>query len=52
MNQENPLEDDIVTAVMIDLPLTSAQAEETKAGFGGVTLIGPPETAELKKVGE
>ena len=51
MNQEKPLEEDIVTATLTDLPLTIAQAEEAKAGAGNVTLIGPPEAAELKKVG-
>jgi hypothetical protein len=48
MNQEKPLEEEIVTAILTDLPLGIAQAEEAKAGFGGVTLIGPPETTKLK----
>jgi hypothetical protein len=52
MDQEKPVEEDIVTATLTDLPLTNAQAEGAKAGAGNVTLIGPPETAELKKVGE
>jgi hypothetical protein len=48
MNQEKPLEEDITTAILTDLPLGIAQAEEAKAGFGGATLIGTPETAALR----
>ena len=51
MNPEEYLEDDIVTAILTDLPLASEQAEDTKAGFGGVTFIGPPAAEDLKKTG-
>ena len=51
MNPEESFEDDIVTAILTDLPLASEQAEDTKAGFGGVTFIGPPAAEELKKLG-
>jgi hypothetical protein len=49
MNQEKPLKEDIETAILTDLPLSTGQAEQAKAGYGGVTLIGPPETAGVKK---
>jgi hypothetical protein len=51
MNSQEPVEDDIETAMLADLPLASAQAEETKGGSGVVTLIGPPVSADLKKTG-
>ena len=52
MNQDETREDDVVTAVLTDLPLLSAQAEETKAGFGGVMLVGPPASEKgLEKFG-
>lgn len=50
MNQEKPPEEDIETAILKELPLSITQAEEAKAGFGGVTLIGPPETAAVKNI--
>ena len=49
MNQREVLEDDIQTATLADLPLDNEQAEQTRAGSGAVTLIGPP-TSEEKKV--
>ena len=49
MKQE-VVEDEIQTAALADLPLESEPAEQTRAGSGSVTLIGPPATSEGKKV--
>jgi hypothetical protein len=37
--------------LLADLPLTPEQAEQTNAGAGNVTLIGPPAADKLEKVG-
>ena len=37
--------------LLADLPLTPEQAEQTNAGAGNVTFIGPPTADESKKVG-
>ena len=52
MNQKQPLEAGTASAMLTDLPLPGEEAEQAKAGSGGVTLIGPPETVEPKKVRE
>jgi hypothetical protein len=42
MKQKESHRDVIQTAVLADLPLAAEQAEETKAGAGDVSLLGPP----------
>ena len=44
MNQKESQNTVIPTAVLTDLPLAAEQAEETKAGAGDVSLLGPPAT--------
>ena len=50
MNQKQSTEGDSQTAILIDLPLGSEQAEQTKAGSGVVTIIGPPAKEETKAI--
>ncbi|HZM90583.1 MAG TPA: hypothetical protein VFF31_28950 [Blastocatellia bacterium] len=49
MNKQDNCEDDIQTESMADLPLTGAQAEETK---GGPTLSGTTGTFRLTFQGQ
>ena len=50
MNQREILEDDSQTAALPDLPLDSEHAEQTRAGSGVVSPLGPPATSEEKKL--
>ena len=46
MNQDKPIEEEIVTAILTDLPLSIAQSEEAKGGADGATPTRPPAVTE------
>ena len=51
MSEQNINECDSGNGLLTDLPLATEQAEQTNAGSGNVTLIGPPAADGLEKVG-